>query len=227
MRNEAAMKTVIALLALMVVLTGCNGNLSGEAKGGVPGKPGGGDDGAKPECSDRLDNDGDGSVDLDDAGCQNKKDVDESNCGDAVCEGDETCSSCSADCGSCEPVCGDGTCNGAETCSTCEVDCGACPSECGDGNCDADEDCTTCEADCGACPVPDSCADSDGSDPFTLGWVYGYQDGDWYNESDYCTGLYSVKEWICHTTSPFSFDHDCSWNMTGNMSGYCQNGRCL
>ena len=54
---------------------------------------------AKPECNDRIDNDGDGKKDLADAGCSNKHDIDESNCGDAVCEGGETPSSCSADCG--------------------------------------------------------------------------------------------------------------------------------
>jgi hypothetical protein len=49
-------------------------------------------------------------------------------CGDQSCNGSETCSSCSADCGQCppEPVCGDQSCNGAETCSTCSGDCGSC-----------------------------------------------------------------------------------------------------
>jgi Tol biopolymer transport system component len=51
-------------------------------------------------------------------------------CGNGVCSGNETCSTCVADCGACPPTasCGDGTCNGNETCSTCAADCGACSS---------------------------------------------------------------------------------------------------
>jgi hypothetical protein len=54
-------------------------------------------------------------------------------------------------------VCGDASCNGAETCTSCSGDCGACPTSCGNGACEAAEDCTTCAADCGACnsgPLP-------------------------------------------------------------------------
>jgi cysteine-rich repeat protein len=57
-------------------------------------------------------------------------------CGDGTCNGQETCSTCSQDCGACAPTCGDGTCNGAETCSTCSGDCGVCPAPtpvCGNG----------------------------------------------------------------------------------------------
>ncbi|MBN2101975.1 MAG: hypothetical protein JW716_03840 [Candidatus Aenigmarchaeota archaeon] len=58
---------------------------------------------AKPECSDKIDNDGDGNVDYPaDAGCTSKQDNDESNCGDGVCEGGETCATCVADCGPCD-----------------------------------------------------------------------------------------------------------------------------
>ena len=73
-------------------------------------------------------------------------------CGDGTCNGTETCSTCSADCGVCPPVCGDGTCNGAETCSTCAADCGVCSPVCGDGTCNGTETCNTCSADCGVCP---------------------------------------------------------------------------
>ncbi len=52
-------------------------------------------------------------------------------CGDRVCNGTETCSSCPKDCGICPPACGDGVCNGTETCSSCPKDCGICP---GPGN---------------------------------------------------------------------------------------------
>jgi hypothetical protein len=64
---------------------------------GPGGKGGGGK--AKKECNDRIDNDGDGAIDLADAGCDNKRDKDETNCGDGVCEGGETSATCPADCG--------------------------------------------------------------------------------------------------------------------------------
>ena len=53
------------------------------------------------ECNDSGDNDDDGLLDLDDAGCTSPEDIDETNCGDLSCEGGESCSSCSQDCGAC------------------------------------------------------------------------------------------------------------------------------
>jgi len=55
-------------------------------------------------------------------------------CGDGKCSTQETCSSCSADCGKCAPpkptyYCGDGYCNSAESCTSCSADCGKCKSE--------------------------------------------------------------------------------------------------
>jgi len=47
--------------------------------------------------------------------------------GGADCDGDAS-QSCNTE--ACAPTCGDGTCNGDETCSTCSQDCGICPSEC-------------------------------------------------------------------------------------------------
>jgi hypothetical protein len=53
------------------------------------------------------------------------------------------------------PFCGDGSCNGDETCDTCTEDCGDCPIEfCGDGSCNGGEDCSSCSEDCGTCPPP-------------------------------------------------------------------------
>jgi len=78
-------------------------------------------------------------------------------CGDGLCNGAETCGTCSVDCGVCPipdagsgPRCGDGLCNGAETCGTCASDCGAC-RVCGDGMCNGAETCNTCALDCGGC----------------------------------------------------------------------------
>jgi len=53
------------------------------------------------ECDDGKDNDGDGTVDMLDYGCVNPIDVDETNCGDYICEDLETCSNCPEDCGKC------------------------------------------------------------------------------------------------------------------------------
>ena len=77
-------------------------------------------------------------------------------CGDGACNGTETCSSCSGDCGSCAPRCGDGTCSGGENCSSCAGDCGTCPvvPSCGDGACSRTESCSSCAGDCGACAPP-------------------------------------------------------------------------
>ena len=75
-------------------------------------------------------------------------------CGNGVCGGSETCSSCPSDCGPCA-VCGDGRCIGGETCSSCPRDCGEC-SGCGDGTCSTGENCSNCPQDCGVCP---SCGD--------------------------------------------------------------------
>ena len=91
-------------------------------------------------------------------------------CGDGVCAAGETCSTCSKDCGACEPApptCGDGKCEGAEHCGSCPGDCGKC------GNfacvCASDSFCctnsfdSTCQLACakcagGPCPKP-SCGD--------------------------------------------------------------------
>jgi hypothetical protein len=57
--------------------------------------------------------------------------IEEPYCGDDSCNGDETCSTCSEDCGTCH-YCGDDSCNGDETCSTCSEDCGECDEGGGD-----------------------------------------------------------------------------------------------
>lgn len=81
-------------------------------------------------------------------------DASSTSCGDGVCNGRETCSSCSADCGRCAASCGDGACNGGEDCGSCPRDCGACAPSCGNRACDGGETCTSCPQDCRACPCP-------------------------------------------------------------------------
>lgn len=77
-------------------------------------------------------------------------------CGDGLCSGSESCSSCSYDCGVCPAYCGDGVCNGSETCSSCSYDCGVCqPSTyCGDGVCNGSETSASCPSDCGGSSGP-------------------------------------------------------------------------
>lgn len=55
-------------------------------------------------------------------------------CGNTVCAGNETCSSCSQDCGACSAeTCGNNVCAGGETCTSCSQDCGACSTGGGGG----------------------------------------------------------------------------------------------
>ncbi len=76
-------------------------------------------------------------------------------CGDGLCWGSESCSSCNKDCGACPPAqCGDGKCNGSETCTSCSGDCGACPKPiCGDGKCQTGETTAGCPGDCAPAAV--------------------------------------------------------------------------
>lgn len=74
-------------------------------------------------------------------------------CGDGICAGgDETCSNCSSDCGSCSPcVCDETT---REECERCAVGCACCRiCACGNGVCGEEEDCEVCPADCGKCQL--------------------------------------------------------------------------
>lgn len=73
-------------------------------------------------------------------------------CGNAICEGGESCTNCAMDCGACPAMCGNGSCESNETCMNCPGDCGACPAMCGNGLCEASESCMSCGMDCGACP---------------------------------------------------------------------------
>ncbi len=102
----------------------CNGNLTGKPSGRY--------------CC------GDGSarygVTCDDQRCWNNfntcaiESVEQSCCGDGVCEGSEDGFNCEIDCGL-EPFCGDGSCDQGEDSCNCSYDCGDPPS---------DDDCSNC-----------------------------------------------------------------------------------
>ncbi|MEA2088295.1 MAG: fibronectin type III domain-containing protein, partial [Patescibacteria group bacterium] len=70
-----------------------------------------------PQCSDGIDNDGDGLTDMADSGCSGPDDDDEYNpyCGDGECNNGEICSSCPEDCGACNNGGGGGGGGGATT----------------------------------------------------------------------------------------------------------------
>jgi hypothetical protein len=143
---------------------------------GGKGKPGGK---AKKECNDQIDNDGDGDIDLADAGCNNKRDNDETNCGDGVCEGGETPDSCAADC---VTQCNDGIDNDGDT----HIDTAIVgDSECVDAS-DNDES------------PRDFCNDSDGGTFEGIkGTVSGEDDGVSFSYTDYCLNSTFVMEYYC------------------------------
>ncbi|MBF0492451.1 MAG: hypothetical protein HQM15_06695 [Deltaproteobacteria bacterium] len=68
-------------------------------------------------------------------------------CGDGVCNGSETATTCPVDCAPPAPRCGDGICNGTETSASCAIDCPVIPI-CGDRICNGGETTLTCPADC-------------------------------------------------------------------------------
>ncbi|WP_372880299.1 hypothetical protein [Psychromonas sp.] len=67
---------------------------------------------ADNECDDGLDNDGDGLTDIADPGCIDLTGFDETNCGDGICEAEESWQTCPLDCA--VPQCSDGIDNDAD-----------------------------------------------------------------------------------------------------------------
>lgn len=175
---------------------------------------------ARPSpCMDNLDNDGDGYVDWPaDPGCANKNDNDERNyaieCDDGVDnDGDGRAdmgdSGCATPADNDETNCGDGTCEGGELCDACVADCSHC----------------------------DSCTDTDGSNYWAQGHVYGYLNGSGYNSTDSCNDANTVTEYACdgayRTSTLYGCGTDVSENICFNGSVYqnatdygCANGAC-
>ncbi|MFH1642767.1 MAG: C25 family cysteine peptidase [Nanoarchaeota archaeon] len=82
------------------------------------------------------------------AGCLNgacNVENNQSECGDGICSGNESCYTCAVDCGSCSE-CGDGVCNEDENCETCAIDC-VC-AVCGNIVCESGESTENCPEDC-------------------------------------------------------------------------------
>lgn len=153
-------------------------------------------------------------------------------CGDGLCEGTETCTSCHADCSAfCSGTCGDHVCGTGETCSTCPGDCGSCGS-CGDGVCLVTESCMNCPSDChacggcgdGICQGSDTCSNCP-RDCGTCGASLPYQqcayDTDCQVTHDRCISVIhgGVSRAFCGVTN-CATDTDCDLDMYGSP-GLC------
>ena len=165
----------------------------------------------KPECNDKIDNDGDGWIDLDDSGCLKRGDRDESDCGDGVCEGSESCIYCPEDCGVCPT-----TTTITLTTTT--------PVTTTITNITTTTPVTTTTT------IPsNSCTDTDGGIVSTVkGNVTGYYNGQPYSYTDYC--LYAnetgqiVLEYYCSGKIYSSTTLDCA---AGIETISCVDGACV
>jgi len=81
-------------------------------------------------------------------------------CGDGYCSGEETCDSCSKDCGVCPAVCGNGECDPGEDKSNCAKDCSiGCEGKCGKSSSEASGAKCWCDEMCAG--ADDCCSDKD------------------------------------------------------------------
>jgi len=157
-------------------------------------------DKTKPECNDKIDNDGDGWIDLDDSGCLKRADNDETDCGDGVCEGPESCTYCPEDCGECPTT----TTIPPTTTTTSPVT-------------------TTIIT---TTVPPNSCSDTDGGLVYTIkGTVSGLSNGVPYSYTDYCQATNStwILEYYCVGSDWDAQWHDCA----GNVTTTCSDGACV
>ena len=158
------------------------------------------------ECNDGLDNDGDSLIDYPgDAGCSSISDNDETNCGDGVCEGGETPSSCSADC---ITECSDGIDND------------------GDGHIDlADSKCAN-SSDNDETPR-DFCNDTDNGFNLNLkGTASGEDGGISFSSTDSCINATTVWEFTCGTKF-FDYDLLSTDSECLNATVICSDGACF
>lgn len=107
-------------------------------------------------------------------------------CGDGICNGSETCSTCQQDCGTCVNVCGNGICDSGETAKSCPSDCSITYSNvCGDGICTGSETTTSCSSDCKeptkfSLPATNTCFEQSGVQCRPVEYCLG----EWANATD-------------------------------------------
>lgn len=154
----------------------------------------------KPACNDRIDNDGDGLVDMNDPGCTDAGDRSELNpnaeCDDGIDnDGDGLAdyrdTGCSGPTDTDESNCGDTVCEGAETQANCPQDCG----------------------------YANSCSDTDGGNNIGIvGTTSGYYNNNAYSHTDSCAGDSIITEYYCSGNLEVSQQQSCQYG--------CANGAC-
>ncbi len=227
MNKKAQVAGIIAVVVLAVAIIGValyTTNMTGRAVAN------------KPQCSDAIDNDGDGRCDyittkrcrdgsqVGDAQCSSSSDNKEApDCTSEVCDGiDNNCDS-QIDNGLGSTTCGLGTCQRTvQNCAggalqTCTPGSPS-PEECGD-NIDNDCDGLVDEG----CGIPDSCTDSDGGNIQRVkGSVSGHLNSALYNNTDTCITNTTLQEYYCTGSYANNATAKC---LNGTTS--CSNGRCI
>ncbi|TAL57991.1 MAG: hypothetical protein EPN86_00950 [Nanoarchaeota archaeon] len=155
--------------------------------------------------------------------CQMGACIQNSTCGNNVCEQGENGTTCPADCAPPNPpatICGNGVCEIGETADTCPKDCPQQPGVipfCGNGVCEQGEN-ARCPADC----PPQSCKDSDGGvNLVQLGNVTAINSSGSFIFTDSCIGNSSVLENYCLGSAPMTTILNCS------SMNYCGDGACV
>ncbi len=159
----------------------------------------------RKECNDTIDNDNDGRIDMQDSGCENSTDDDETDCGDGVCEGGETWQSCTLDC--LAPQCSDKIDNDNDRYIDYPADLGCSSPE------DNDERI--------------SCSDSDGGINY---YIKGTLVAGNNTEDDYCDSYGFLREFYCDDNSDDSIGikrYNCSVENKQCINGACIVASCI
>ena len=168
------------------------------------------------QCSDRVDNDGDGRCDY--SRTLGKRCFDDSVKGDSGCSNSSDNTEASCVVGS--TTCGVGACQRTSTCVNDQVSCtpGTPSTEVCTDSIDNDCDGLTNEG----CTQPDSCSDTDGGNVTTVtGTVSGYKSNVFYSNTDSCFTATFVTEFYCSGTNAKNNSIYCGLNKT------CSSGRCV